>query len=81
MAKKLVGAPCVREDVLQMFLPTDQPIHEADMVARVSTLAFEGVETRPVDVQVQIASGTVAFTVVGLGTKRSPSRASACARR
>ena len=39
------------------------------MVARVSTLAFEGVETRPVDVQVQIASGTVAFTIVGLGDK------------
>jgi magnesium chelatase family protein len=39
------------------------------MVARVSTVAFEGVETRPVDVQVQIASGTVAFTIVGLGDK------------
>src|ERR1700733_5949700 len=41
----------------------------ADMVARVSTMAFEGVEARPVDVQVQIAPGTVAFTVVGLGDK------------
>ena len=39
------------------------------MVARVSTVAFEGVEARPVDVQVQIASGTVAFTIVGLGDK------------
>ena len=39
------------------------------MVARVSTLAFEGVETRPVDVQVQITSGSVAFTIVGLGDK------------
>ena len=39
------------------------------MVARVSTMAFEGVEARPVDVQVQIAPGTVAFTVVGLGDK------------
>jgi magnesium chelatase family protein len=39
------------------------------MVARVSTMAFEGVEARPVDVQVQIASGTVAFTIVGLGDK------------
>jgi magnesium chelatase family protein len=27
------------------------------------------VEARPVDVQVQIASGTVAFTIVGLGDK------------
>ena len=39
------------------------------MVARVSTVAFEGVEARPVDVQVQIAGGTVAFTIVGLGDK------------
>src|SRR5271168_2913235 len=39
------------------------------MVARVSTLAFEGVETRPVDVQIHIASGAVAFMIVGLGDK------------
>ncbi len=39
------------------------------MVSRVATVAFEGVEARPVDVQVQIASGTVAFTIVGLGDK------------
>jgi len=39
------------------------------MVARVATLAFEGVDARPVDVQVQISSGTVAFTIVGLGDK------------
>ena len=39
------------------------------MVARVSTMAFEGVETRAVDVQVQIASGNVAFMIVGLGDK------------
>jgi magnesium chelatase family protein len=39
------------------------------MVARVSTVAFEGVETRPVDVQVQIAGGAVAFMIVGLADK------------
>ena len=39
------------------------------MVARVSTVAFEGVEARPVDVQVQIATGTVVFIIVGLGDK------------
>ena len=39
------------------------------MVARVATVAFEGVEARPVDVQVQISGGTVAFTIVGLGDK------------
>ncbi len=39
------------------------------MVVRVATVAFEGIEARPVDVQVQIASGNVVFTVVGLGDK------------
>ncbi len=39
------------------------------MVARVSTVAFLGVEAVPVDVQVQISSGVVAFTVVGLPDK------------
>ncbi len=39
------------------------------MVSRVNTLAFEGVECRPVDVQIQISGGTVAFTIVGLGDK------------
>ena len=40
-----------------------------DMVARVSTVAFEGVEARPVDVQVQVAPGSVVFNIVGLGDK------------
>lgn len=39
------------------------------MVVRVATVAFEGIEARPVDVQVQIANGDVRFTVVGLGDK------------
>ncbi len=39
------------------------------MVARVKTVAFEGVETTEVDVQVQIAPGLPAFTVVGLPDK------------
>ncbi len=39
------------------------------MVVRVATVAFEGIEARPVDVQVQITNGTVVFTVVGLGDK------------
>ena len=39
------------------------------MVVRVATVAFEGIEARPVDVQVQIANGNVAFTVLGLGDK------------
>jgi predicted ATPase with chaperone activity len=39
------------------------------MVVRVATVAFEGIEARPVDVQVQIANGNVGFHVVGLGDK------------
>jgi magnesium chelatase family protein len=39
------------------------------MVTRVSTVAFEGIEARTVDVQVQIAPGTVAFMIVGLPDK------------
>ncbi len=39
------------------------------MVVRVATVAFEGIEARPVDVQVQIASGNVVFAIVGLGDK------------
>ena len=39
------------------------------MVFRVATLAFSGVEAVPVDVQVQISSGIVAFSIVGLADK------------
>jgi magnesium chelatase family protein len=39
------------------------------MAVRVATVAFEGIEARPVDVQVQISNGNVAFAVVGLGDK------------
>ena len=39
------------------------------MVVRVATVAFEGVEARPIDVQVHIAPGNVGFTIVGLADK------------
>ncbi|MGA8414497.1 MAG: magnesium chelatase domain-containing protein, partial [Xanthobacteraceae bacterium] len=39
------------------------------MVQRVSTVAFEGIEARAVDVQVQVAPGMPAFNVVGLPDK------------
>jgi magnesium chelatase family protein len=39
------------------------------LVARINTVAFQGVEVRPVDVQVQIANGVVGFTIVGLPDK------------
>ena len=39
------------------------------MVQRVSTVAFEGIEARAVDVQVQVAPGLPAFDIVGLPDK------------
>jgi magnesium chelatase family protein len=39
------------------------------MVTRVATVAFEGIDARVVDVQVQVASGNVAFILVGLPDK------------
>src|SRR6201985_2581760 len=39
------------------------------MVQRVSTVAFEGIEARAVDVQVPVAPGLPAFAVVGLADK------------
>ncbi len=41
----------------------------ADMVQRVTTVAFEGIEARAVDVQVQVAPGLPAFSIVGLPDK------------
>ena len=39
------------------------------MVARVATVAFQGIETAPVDVQVQVSGGMAGITVVGLPDK------------
>lgn len=39
------------------------------MVTRVRTVAFQGIEAVPVDVQVQVAPGVVGFTIVGLPDK------------
>jgi len=39
------------------------------VVARVRTVAFQGIEVMDIDVQVQMSSGVVAFTVVGLPDK------------
>src|SRR5438477_8969877 len=57
-----------------MFLPTLKssamlPIARGKMVQRVSTVAFEGIEARAVDVQVQVAPGLPAFAIVGLPDK------------
>lgn len=39
------------------------------MVSRVTTVAFQGIEAVPVDVQVMVGPGMVAFTIVGLPDK------------
>ncbi|MEC9166780.1 MAG: magnesium chelatase domain-containing protein, partial [Pseudomonadota bacterium] len=39
------------------------------MVARVRTVAFQGIDTVDIDVQVHIASGLPRFTIVGLSEK------------
>ena len=39
------------------------------MVAHVTTVAFQGIDAVPVDVQVHVASGLPAFTIVGLPDK------------
>src|SRR3954447_22687795 len=39
------------------------------MTAHVTTVAFQGIEAVPVDVQVQLSSGKVVFNVVGLPDK------------
>lgn len=39
------------------------------MIAHIPTVAFSGIEVQPIDVQVQISSGIVAFNIVGLPDK------------
>ncbi|MGY3449190.1 putative ATPase with chaperone activity [Bradyrhizobium sp. USDA 4353] len=63
-----------RTDVLVLFLrtaPASASLYTggASMVQRVSTVAFEGIEARAVDVQVQVAPGLPAFAIVGLPDK------------
>ena len=39
------------------------------MTAHVTTVAFQGIDAVPVDVQVQMGSGLPSFTIVGLPDK------------
>lgn len=39
------------------------------MLSRITTVAFQGIQAVPVDVQVQIANGLPAFNIVGLADK------------
>ena len=49
------------------------------MVQRVATVAFEGIDARAVDVQVQVAPGLPAFNIVGQN-KASPASMKAAIR-
>jgi magnesium chelatase family protein len=51
------------------------------MFARVTTVAFEGIEARLIDVQVQIGPGMPAFTIAGLPTRLWPRAGRGCAAR
>ena len=51
------------------------------MVARITTVAFQGIEAMPVDVQVQMTPGKPAFNIVGLPDKAVAEAASGCAPR
>ena len=42
---------------------------EPQLVARVNTVAFQGIDVLDIDVQVQLSGGIVAFNVVGLPDK------------
>jgi magnesium chelatase family protein len=53
----------------QSGIATDRELGGESMTARVTTVAFSGIETIPVEVQVQMASGLPSFAVVGLPDK------------
>lgn len=54
-----------------MGLPVNLPLSSGGkaMVSTVNTVAFQGIEARPVTVEVQISNGLPAFTIVGLPDK------------
>lgn len=51
------------------------------MVTRVATVAFEGIEARAVDVQVQVTAGGVNFILGGFPDKAVGETRSGCVRR
>src|SRR5471030_2801139 len=53
--------------IRSLIVPSSGP--ESDMQAKVRTVAFQGIDVLPIDVQVMIAPGTVAFAMVGLADK------------
>jgi hypothetical protein len=59
------GMIAAREHAESSALSAGMGTGGARMAARVRTVAFSGIDALPVDVQVQIASGMPAFTIVG----------------
>ena len=53
---------CSLNVLARLIHPARVRVGEDTMVQRVSTVAFEGIEARAVDVQVQVAPGLPAFT-------------------
>jgi magnesium chelatase family protein len=51
------------------------------MYGQISTLAFVGIEARPVEVQVRITPGQTALVIVGLPDKAVAESREACAMR
>jgi hypothetical protein len=67
MAKTLALVPCGVNRIIppRQRFPLPSLWQRGSMVQRVSTVAFEGIEARAVDVQVQVAPGLPAFAQAG----------------
>ena len=64
---ELIGAIVIYRQEVRPF--TEKQIELLTSFAAQETVAFEGIEARAVDVQVQVAPGVPAFNVVGLPDK------------
>jgi magnesium chelatase family protein len=69
-----------RKDLAREDLAREDLGDQAKMVQGVATVAFEGIEVRPVDVQVQVAPGMPAFAIA-CRIRRFRRRANGCVRR
>ncbi len=55
-------------DLYPLIYAPDFALHSV-VIARVNTVAFQGIDAMPIDVQVQISGGLPSFTLVGLPDK------------
>ncbi len=65
----LSGLVRVVSPTVAITLPSSVVALPPSPVARINTVAFQGIAVEPVDVQVQLANGMPAFTLVGLPDK------------